>query len=185
MAEDFLPDNYEVPTAANKYMKFEQGENRFRIMCSPILGWEAWEDLPDGKRNPMRHRMDDAFTMDEVEDPMEIKHFWAMVVWNYKAEKLQILEITQKTIQKFLKSLAKDKDWGTPVLAYDIVVTKRGEKKDTEYDIFPKPKSEVEPTIMQKYLDSNIDLEKLFLGEDPFLTASQAEKIAKEVAASL
>ena len=35
--------------------------------------------------------------------PTSIKHFWAFVVWNYNDNLIQILEITQATIQRGLK----------------------------------------------------------------------------------
>src|SRR6185295_12336269 len=129
---DFLPDKYEVPQKAGSYMKFQTGENRFRTLASPIIGWEWWEEKQDGSRKPVRVTMDTQIPVDAVEDPATIKHFWAMPVYNYKEGKIQILEITQKGIQKKIKSLARDDDWGTP-LGYDLVVIKTGEKLETEY----------------------------------------------------
>jgi hypothetical protein len=36
-------------------------------------------------------------------DDQKVNHFWAMVVWNYKTSRLEVLEITQKTIQSSLR----------------------------------------------------------------------------------
>src|SRR3990167_2497267 len=126
---DFLPEKYEVPQKSGNYMKFTEGVNRFRILTSPILGWETWQIMNDGTRKPVRKPMDQPFSVDEVEegDPTKIKHFWAMVVYNYEEEKIQILQITQKGVQKSLRALAKDEDWGSP-LGYDIVVTREGKE---------------------------------------------------------
>ena len=41
MKDQFLPTSYEVPNKPGNYMKFADGENRFRVLASPILGWEA------------------------------------------------------------------------------------------------------------------------------------------------
>ena len=54
---DFLPSDYKIPTTS-KYMKFKQGENRFRILTSPIIGWEYWVNTEKG-RKPVRKRSEE------------------------------------------------------------------------------------------------------------------------------
>ena len=179
---DFLPTKYEVPSSQDKYMKFIQGDNKFRILSSPIIGWEFWVDGEDGKRKPLRKPMDKPFTMDEADDPEKIKHFWAMAVWNYKDEKVQILEITQKGIQKSLRALSVDADWGSPVQKYDITVNKTGEKLETEYQTRPTPPKKMDEGIIKLYEDMNIVLERLFDGGDPFaLDTTKTDKVNDEV----
>src|SRR3990167_11455266 len=109
MSDNLLPDKYEVPQKTGNYMRFQDGENKFRFLSSSLLGWETWQELPDGGRKPLRTPIDKPFSADQVEggDPMNIKHFWAVVVWNYAEEKIQILEITQKGIQKSLRALER------------------------------------------------------------------------------
>ncbi|MDE2031399.1 MAG: hypothetical protein KGI58_04040 [Patescibacteria group bacterium] len=157
-------------------MKFQDGENRFRILSSPIIGWEWWEEKEDGTRKPIRVTMDTKIPVDSV-DPATVRHFWAMSVWNYKEEKIQILEITQKSIQKSIKALAKDEDWGSP-LNYDLVVTKSGEKLETEYQVQPKPAKKLDAAILQLFKDMAVNLNALYEGGDPF--ASESEKIAED-----
>lgn len=161
-----LPDNYEVPQKSGNYMKFQDGENKFRILTSAIVGWEGWLDTTEGGRKPIRHRMNEPFNTEEIE-PETIKHFWAFVVWNYKEEKVQILEITQKGIQKSLSALEKSKDWGS-LLDYDILVSKSGQKLETEYSVNPVPPKPLNKDIKDAFESVEVDLEKLFTGEDPF-----------------
>ena len=139
-------------------MKFEKGDNKFRVLGSAIIGWEWWEDKEDGGRKPIRVRMD----QDKPNDP-DVKHFWAFPVWNYQDERFQILEITQKGIQKSLKTLAQNPKWGDPK-EYDIIVTRTGDGMDTEYQTVPDPKEKLNPNI--KII--SINLEALYDGEDPF-----------------
>ena len=174
---DFLPSEYEVPASNSGYMKFEQGENRFRIMSSPILGWEYWTD-DNGKRKPNRRKMTDP-RPDSITDPTEYVHFWAMIVWNYKVERIQILEIKQSSIQRTLRALAKDADWGSPVQSYDLVVTRTGEKLDSKYQVLPKPAKKLDPGIVQLYEDMEIDLDQLYVGGDPF--KAKDERLVEEV----
>ena len=168
---DFLPKSYEVPAGQSNYMRFEQGENKFRILASPILGNEGWvTEERDGKevRKPVRKRMDEKIVGDELGDPEKIRHFWTMPVWNYKAEMVQILEITQKKIQRTLRALAKSEDWGSP-LKYDIGVHRTGETmQDTEYQVVPSPPKSVAKEIKEAFDAKPINLEALFDGEDPF-----------------
>ena len=178
---DFLPDNYEVPSNSDNYMKFIKGDNRFRILCSPILGYEWWTEV-DGLRKPRRVRMGTPIPTNEVDDPETIKHFWAMVVYNYDAKKIQILEITQKGIQKTLKALAKDADWGTPVKTYDIVVTRSGDGLETKYEVLPKPAKKLDEGIERLYSDMSINLEALYDGADPFKEPEQEAEISVDEA---
>lgn len=159
---DFLPENYETPASANQYMKFQDGENRFRVLSKPILGWIDW----DGKK-PIRYRFNDKPA--KSIDPLKpIKHFWSMVVWNVAEEKVQILEITQSTVQAAIQSLSKDDDWGSP-FDYDLKVTKTGKDMDTKYGTNPAPKKPITAEIQQAIMDKGpINLEALFEGGDPF-----------------
>ena len=174
---DFLPTEYEVPQGKSNYMKFLSGANRFRILSSPILGYEYWVSDDDGNRKPLRRRMDNPFTTDIATEPEKIKHFWAMIVWNYKDEKIQILEITQKSIQKYLKELARDTDWGSPVNKYDIVVTRTGEKLETEYNTQPKPAKPTDKKILDALKSVQINIEALYTGDDPFKNMENKENV--------
>ena len=160
---DFLPTSYTVPDKSNGYMKFRQGENRFRILASPILGYEWWID-EDGKRKPMRVRMNGRVPIEFADTT---KHFWAMPVWNYEIQQVQILEITQKGLQKTLASLAKHPKWGTP-LGYDLLVERSGEGLETEYSLTPEPKEALDPEIQTVFNRLTINLEALYDGADPF-----------------
>lgn len=165
--DNFLPENYDVPASGGSYMKFKDGENRFRILASPILGWEYWVSDMDGNRKPLRRRMDKPFTTAEVDEPEKIKHFWAMPVFNYSTKHIEILEITQKGIQKKLRALARDEDWGSP-LGYDLVVTKSGQSLETEYEVIAKPAKAVEESVEKAFESMTINLEALYDGGDPF-----------------
>ena len=159
---NFLPSDYEAPKSNSPYMKLEDGENRFRVLSLPILGWEDWED-----KQPKRFRLHSK--PEKSIDPLKpFKHFWAFIVWNYPANRIQILEITQASIRKRLEALSKDQDWGSP-FAYDIKITKSGQAKDTEYVVNPCPQRPVDPSVKDAFSATPIDLEELFRGGEPFV----------------
>lgn len=159
----FLPKDYEAPKTNSNYFRFEKGANKFRILSSAIIGWQYWtkENKPVRSKTQFTDIPDDARL---EEGQFKPKHFWAFVVLNRQTNNVQIMEITQKTIQKEIKALVDDEDWGDPK-GYDIVITKTGEKLDTDYQVNSKPHSKIEiPDI------SHIDLTALYKGEDPFGT---------------
>ena len=167
----FLPKGYEVPASDSNYMRLEKGTNRFRILTAPILGQEYWKTI-DGKRTPIRKEMHVKIPITELEvdEDGKIKtprHFWAMVCWNIKADKPQILEITQKRIQKAIEAMSKSEDWGDP-LEYDIEIEREGEKFETTYTVRPCPKKPFDAGKVQMVKDLNINLEALFESGDPF-----------------
>jgi hypothetical protein len=174
-----LPDDYDVPTSNGGYMKFTKGDNVFRILDDPILGWEGWVETPDGKE-PKRFPMDE-----KPEDTSDfrdgIQHFWAMPVWNYDDEEIQILEITQATIQRAIKGYHADEDWGDPT-EYDIKVTREGDGLETSYQVSPKPHSELSDEVQTAWEAADVNLDALFDGGDPFgaETADESGELAEE-----
>lgn len=158
---DFLPTDYEVPVSSN-YMKLEDGANTFRVLSSAITGWEFWntENKPVRVREALEELPQDIRYRDG--QPERIKPFWAFLVYNYKAKKVQILELTQKSLMTAILALVKNEKWGDPK-GYDITVTRSGNGLDTEYNVVPEPHS---PSPVQNV--PAIDLTVLYEGGDPF-----------------
>jgi hypothetical protein len=159
----FLPANYEPPTSGggDHYMKFVDGTTRFRVISKPIMGTLGW----DTENKPHRFRLGESVDGTWKEKP---KHFWALIAWNYDLERPQILEITQQTVIKAITELNNDSDWGSP-WNYDLKVTRKGQKMDTEYSVNPSPKKKISQEIRDNVADWEIDLELLFDGDDPFV----------------
>lgn len=185
--ESFYPTNYEVPQSGGNYMKFIKGENRFRIMSLPTLGYEYFaKELNEDKYVPVRVRMTETIPWEDViartkrHTQSELKHFHAFVVWNVREKKVQVLEITQKKIQQSIMSFSKLADWGDP-RTYDIIVTRDGDGLDTNYQTMPAPKTKWTEEMKQAYKDANVDLEALFDNEDPFAKAKTTPKLEDQV----
>ncbi len=164
---DFLPEGYEVPATKGNYMRFQDGVNKFRILTSPVIGYEYWNEDNKGDRKPIRKHMNENLVLADIQEPDKVKHFWAMVVWNYDEKRIQILEITQKTIQRTLRGLAKDEDWGSPK-DYDIKIERSGKELLTKYEVTPSPKKPLTKEISEAFEKMPVNLEALFSGNDPF-----------------
>lgn len=166
---DFLPQDYEQPQTGGNFMKLQDGENKIRILSKPIVGWLDWKD-----KKPYR------FTMkNKPEKPMDknpIKHFWAFVVWNYSTKSIQILEITQQTIQSAIANLSKDDEWGAPY-HYDIKINKKGKDLDTEYSVTPSPKKPVSDEQSKAALEKPCYLEAMFANADPWIVTDKSTEI--------
>lgn len=163
---DFLPQDYEAPKSGGGYMKFKEGENKFRILSKPVLGWEDWKD-----NKPVRFKMNEK--PEKTFDPKrKLRHFWAMKVWSWAESEIQILQITQAGIQGAIQALAKDENWGDP-LKYDIKVMRKGTTIDnTEYNIIAIPHKELPQDVIEANKKTPVNLDALFTGENPFEVSS-------------
>lgn len=168
----FLPVNYEVPTSS-RYMKFEDGANDFRVLGSAIVGYEYWKTNKDGSRKPVRVRPNVNIPISELEENPQTgelempRHFWAFPVWNYKDQRVQILHITQKSIQRSMLTYIKSPKWGDPK-GYDYTVIRLNIGGKTSYDVKVSPPSPVPQDAVEEYDQTYINLEALYEGADPF-----------------
>ncbi|MEN8236153.1 MAG: hypothetical protein ABFQ95_01170 [Pseudomonadota bacterium] len=161
MSTAFLPHDYEPPRSNSSYMKLQDGENKIRILSSPVLGWEEWID-----NKPVRYNYDQKpDKWFDSERPG--RHFWAFIVWNYKEERIQIFHVTQASIRKELESLVRDDDWGDPFF-YDVKINRSGKDLKTKYSVNPLPHKVLADHVQQAFEDHPCNLEALIMGEDPF-----------------
>jgi len=158
----FLPKGYTVPSSSDGYMKFGSGENVFRILDDPLIGYVYWKD-----KNPVRYKEYGDIPSEYRSDKNNLKHFWAFPVFDYKNKKVKILEITQKTIQIAIEDLVSNPKWGDPKL-YDLNIKKEGDGMETRYSVMPEPKEEVSKKILDDYKAMNINLDALYDNGDPF-----------------
>jgi hypothetical protein len=177
MSDFFKKDeDYSIPSTSN-YMKFEEGDNRFRILGSfadgtAIRGVVYWKTV-NGKRGPVRLKPGIAVPVNELEfnpktgEVDQAKYFWALPVYNYQEKRIQILDVTQKTILNYIKKQVENPKWGDP-RDYDFIVTRTLEKGKTTYTVTNDPKEEIDKKIVQECKDMNINIAALYDGKDPF-----------------
>jgi len=166
---DFLDSGYEVPKGPSNYAKLEVGENKFRILSKALVGWEYFNNDQKPVRiegAPQPHVDKKLIKLDKY-GKQDLKHFWAMIVWNYNAKSIQILTITQSSIQNRIKELAQSSDWGSPY-KYDITITKKGSGKETEYTVTPSPHKELPDEAKEAYKSKPCNIRALLNGTDPF-----------------
>ncbi len=166
MTNDFFPTaDYKVPVTSN-YVKLTEGDTTFRVLSSAIIGFEYFN-----KDNKPVRSMEMFEETPDIKAGARVNHFWAFVVWNYNDSRMQILELTQKSIMTAMKALIDNPKWGSPK-GYDITITRKGTTmNDTEYTVMPNPATLLEETIKSQFESKNINLEALYSNEDPFQNA--------------
>lgn len=189
-----LPKGYTgIPSSSKGYMRFELGENRFRILSDIIEGHEGWCEINDNgqiKRKPKRFPIAVNIMDKEEVDPASVKYFWAVAVYNFATETVQVLIINQRTVLTKLDALISGR-WGDPE-NYTILVTKEGEGLKTRYEVIAEPKIESEETtiaeIKKEFKEKGINLQALYssdeypYGGDPFSGPTQTtEELLNDV----
>jgi hypothetical protein len=162
----FLPKGYTPPKTGGDYTKLQDGDNLLRILSAPLLMWVDWDD-----NTPIRTPYVDQQPAPASIDPAKpCKHTWAMIVYNYGTEKIEIWEVHQSGVQNTIEKLASNPKWGSP-FGYDIIVNKSGQKMLTKYQVFAEPKEPVSDEIKEAYKAKPINLKALLSGGNPFESA--------------
>ena len=139
---------------------------------SMIEGWRAFNT----SGMPIRKKTKDEIDLSQLgknnfgQDEKPIR-FWAFPVYVFDDNSVQICEIHQVGLMRELERLGNDRNWGDPRL-YDVSIMKTGSGNRTAYQVTPSRSQ-----FPQEHADSvgkaidQIDLQKLFVNEDPFLTS--------------
>ena len=172
-----LPKDYVNPSKIGPWLKLDPANKlgvRLRILGSfndprlAIRGFEGWEYTTDhvtGQEVKRPHRVpmsnkNDLFRAGRE----EIKHFWALAIYNYTLDCVQCWQINQSTIQTRIEDLVQIH--GAPN-GYDLQAIRIGTTKhDTKYVIEKiEPKGD-EHLAINALEESTIDLRQLFVGGD-------------------
>jgi hypothetical protein len=134
------------------------------------VGWQYWAE--DGKPVRAKDMWRTVPTDANLKKGWPQEHFWAFVVWNFDTTAVEILQLTQATIQSALQELLNNEDWGDP-RNYSITINRKGEALDTEYSVVPSPANPTPADVLQAYKEKPINLEALFTGGNPFEAAPE------------
>ena len=160
--DGFFPDGYETPVNVSSFMKLEDGANLIRIVSNAVPGYEYWDVDNKPHRSKVKWETQPVnIRLTKEGKPTPIKHFWVFLVYNYKLEAVQSLELTQATVMKSIKALVDNPAWGNPT-KYDLSIDKTGKDLATKYSVIPNPKTPLTPEITELVKNTDIDLEGIF-----------------------
>lgn len=178
---NWLPPGYELPTGGDdNFTRLQPGANRLRILSQPLVYKKGWLENPGGSQTAVRVPLEDINGMPA--EAKDVKHCWALTVFNVDVCAVQVWEVSQVAILRALTDLARDPAWGPPT-NYGIVVTKTGRGLESRYSVTPRPQQPLSPQILKAQLASPIRLAALLEPDgDPFAVL-QAPPIAADGAA--
>ena len=185
---EFLPEGYEIPKEPSQYMKFENGQNKFRILKSPVLGYVYF----NSNNKPIRSKTmpknpQDLGTNKFTGEINRVEHFWGLKVYNFITKRIELLEIKQKTIQSQILSFANDSDWGNPK-DFNITIDKKGDYtkgEKVEYLVKFSPKNnEITEEIQKAINETDIDFEEWMRGGKNVFIKKEETKDENDVISS-
>jgi hypothetical protein len=138
----FLPADYELKESGSDFLKFEDGDTKFRILTPATIFVEGWKDGKPFRRTGPGASIDASevdldFKYDANGRP-KISEGWAFYVYSHADEKVMILSVTQQTIKKGILTFTSDPDWGSPT-DYDLTVTRTDSNGKISYSVKPSP----------------------------------------------
>lgn len=163
------------------------GSVRFAMLSDePLEFYECWGSC-DGASKPFR--FDYEPTPEDITSEMgdfepregrggpgtvDVKFAIAVPVYNYESGKVQVLQITQKSILKELDSISQMEDY-EDLLAWDFNISKKGSGLTTEYTVRPVPRKKgAQEHVDAAWLESKsegFDISRLLTGGNPFKAA--------------
>ena len=189
----FLSENASsavAPGAGGGYLnpsKIQSGSSvRFALLDdNPLEFYEVWGDATDGGVKPFRFSNDP--TPDDIQAelgsdytrrlnrdgtaPEAVKFAIAVPVYNHDAGSGQVLQVSQKSINRELDSISQMEDYSN-LLEWDFVLGKEGNGLNTEYSLRAVPrKKNTEPTVQEAWKEvqaGGFDISRLLSGTNPF-----------------
>ena len=158
---EWFPEGYTTPSDVSSFMKLEDGDNTFRILSKPVVGYEYWTTESKPVRSREKFEETPNIKLTKEGKPTTVKHFWSFLVYNYKVNAIQSLELTQASVMKAMKALIENPKWGNPA-GYDITINRTGKELLTKYAVVPNPHSALTPEIEEAFANTTIDLEDIF-----------------------
>ena len=171
---NFFEQGHEIPDKRNQFMKFVQGKNRIRFIGNPVSGFVFFgktkrEDGSETVKPYRRRESEGEFSLEEMinrdvrmkpDGEIEGQKYFVMgLVYNHQKEKLQVLEVTQKSILKALKSYVESEEYGHPS-GYDLTIEKKGDGLNTEYTVIVSPPKPLSDEIVEAVGSTSCDLQK-------------------------
>lgn len=167
--------------------KIQSGTSvRFALLEeTPLEFFEVWGEAQDGSVKPFRFT--DEPTPEDIETefgsdysrrlnrdgtaPEPAKFAIAVPVYNHDAGSVQVLQISQKSINRELDSISQMEDYAN-LLEWDFVLGKEGNGLNTEYSLRAVPRKKDSNDVLQEAWEEaqsgGFDIGRLLTGGNPF-----------------
>lgn len=158
---------------------------RFCLLSDePLEMYELWAEGQDGKAKPFRFDSepspdDIALALGDFTRRLNregtgvepIKFCLALPVYNFETARVEILQLSQKSLIRELDGISQMPDY-EDILAIDFLLGKEGSGLNTEYKLTPVPRKKgADKAITEAWEETRsagFDLSRLLSGADPF-----------------
>ena len=162
------------------------GSVKFHITSEEELGfWELWAEDKDGNSKPFRFDSDPS--ADEIEAELgknysrrmnregtgvePPKFCAAFAVFDYDTESIKVMQLSQRSLQNELSSIAQDEDF-SDFDNVDFKLSREGKMLETRYVLRPisaKPGNRDKAmAAMERAVKEGFDINRLLKGGNPF-----------------
>ncbi|MBP9698118.1 MAG: hypothetical protein KBD65_02930 [Candidatus Moranbacteria bacterium] len=172
----FLPQEGRAPKENGGYLKLIEGSIKFRVVSDAVFGYEYWNNEKKPVRLHEQPRTKPADIRTEEDGSYSVKHFWAFKVLDRNDGMVKIFEITQNGIKRDIEALLDNSDWGNPT-GYDITIVGTGKGMERRYTVQPSPHKPLTEEETKQVARTEVDLEALFSGTEPFKKETPEENI--------
>lgn len=180
MTEIAFPENYTPPvTWTSNYLKFTPGKTYFRILSSPLIGFEYWQHKPTDEKDVSvrtKEKIKDADLLfpaiNKFGETSYSREFYAFKVYAYddntrKSGSIKVLQSTTQSIKQQIRSFIMSQDHKS-IDNYDLVMEKSGQDKATRYTLSRLDSSDKSIEVMEAEAKTPVNLDALFYNKDPF-----------------
>lgn len=162
------------------------GSVRFALLADqPLEFFECWGEAEGGAVQPFRFEEDPS--PDDIElamgseytrrlnrdgsAPDKIKFAIAVPVYNFETGSVQIMQLTQKTLQNELDDISQMEDY-SDITEWDFVMGKEGNGIDTRYSLRPVPRKKGSAQTIAEAWEAaesaGFDISRILTGGNPF-----------------
>jgi len=171
MSSPFTNPNYKEATKPSQYFRITEGTHLIRILtpASECVSYYAeFVEDKEGKKQKYTYPDNGDGVLPPNRKSADCKVNFALKIWNYETEQIQVWEVSQRKLKDFLLAIPAGKI-KKDFTKFDIQIQRKGKtKNDTEY--FPD-KGEIEPLkpeIEKAMANTFVNLQAMATGQDPF-----------------
>lgn len=167
-----LPSDTRGKAAGSGYFAAQQGQNKILILGEAIAGYQYWDNQNSVTRSRevfeetpgIKQRKNNK--TGKMEDERQ-QYFWAVPIWNFASEKIEVYQITQKGVRDQLSSYQANDAWGDPTGSYSLTIDKSGEGLETKYNVVANPDKNdpIFAGILAQYNQAPMNLDEQFFGK--------------------
>lgn len=153
----------QLDAGGSSFYELQSGSNEFRIVSEFAWGYRHdYQHREEGKEldHPF-YRLDDPYV---GKNQHKLVLTAAMVVYDYESGELKPFTLHQKNILNVIRDYSNNEKYGNPT-DYDLVVTKKGEGRETRYSVIANPPEMFSKEIEAALKDVNINVDNFYEGK--------------------